>query len=49
VPYNEFLYENIEALRHARGYAADRQEIQRLLLEANHASPQVFIEVIILE
>ena len=47
VPYDEFLYENIEALLHANGYATDRQEIQRLLLEENKEQPIRLIEVII--
>jgi hypothetical protein len=46
-PYDEFLYENIEALLHASGYATDRREIQRLLLEKNKAQPKRLIEVII--
>jgi predicted nucleic-acid-binding protein len=49
VPNDEFLYENIESLINADGYAVDRKEIQRLLFESIQKDKKSFVEVIIKE
>jgi hypothetical protein len=49
MPYDEFLYENIEALLYVNGYATEQGEIQRLLLEENQPHSKRFVEVIILK